>query len=432
MTTLRVEPAARVRGRVRVQGDKSISHRAVLLGALAEGETTARGFLHADDTLASVACMRAMGVEITTSDDEVRVAGRGYASLREPAAPLDVGNSGTSMRLLAGVLAGRPFPATLTGDASIRRRPMERVAAPLRAMGATIETATGRRAPLWVRGGDLRPIRYELPVASAQVKSAILLAGLQATGTTTVVEPEPTRDHTERVLHAMGADLTTRDVPSGAREISVRGPARLRGVHLDVPADISSAAFFLVLAATHPDAEITLDAVGINPTRTGILDALGSMGARIDVQDAREEGGEPVATLFVRGGPLHGTEIGGAMIPLLVDEIPILAVAASLAEGETVVRDAAELRAKESDRIAAMSRNLRAVGVDCEERPDGLRIRGGGLRGGVVASDGDHRIAMAFAIAGALSSDGITVEDTACIDTSFPRFETLLRHVTAQ
>lgn len=421
---------ARIRGRLRPPGDKSISHRAVLLGALARGTTVIHGFLLAADTLATVQCVRALGADAEVGGGSVRVTGRGLRGLGAPAEVLDVGNSGTTIRLLCGLLSGQPFEATLTGDASIRRRPMDRVIEPLGRMGARFTAREGRFAPLRVQGGPLRPIRYALPVPSAQVKSAILLAGLYASGETTVVESYPARDHTERMLAAAGVPLTVRDLPEGGREVTVRGPSEPQAAEWQVPGDLSSAAFFLAVAAAQPGGELVVEGVGLNPTRTGVLDALRAMGACIEVTDLEERGGEPVGTLWVRGTRLRGTEISGSLIPRLVDELPALAIAAAVAEGETVVRDAAELRVKESDRITAIVRNLRAVGVEAAELPDGFTVRGGRIEGGEVASYGDHRIAMAFAVAGLLSERGVRVLDTDCIATSFPEFEACLRSVS--
>ena len=427
--TLVVHPTS-LRGRLRPPGDKSISHRVVLLGGIADGAVVARGFLVAADTMATVRCMRALSVDVEVSGESVRVAGRGLRGLRAPQHVLDVGNSGTTIRLLCGILSGQPFGATLTGDASIRRRPMDRVIQPLREMGASFEAHLGRFAPLHVRGGPLRAIRYTLPIPSAQVKSAILLAGLYAEGETVVTEPHPSRDHTERLLGAMGASPTVRDLEGGGREITVRGPIQPQGIVLDVPGDLSSAAFFLVAAAAMPGADLVVERVGLNPTRTGVLDVLQAMGARIEVTDLEEQGGEPVGTLRVRGTKLRGVRIFGELIPRVVDELPVLGVAAAVAEGETVVQDASELRVKESDRIAATVRNLRALGVEAEELPDGFVVRGGRIRGGVVDSSGDHRIAMAFAVAGLLSEEGVRVLDTDCIATSFPGFEACLRSLS--
>ncbi len=423
MSELAVTPTP-LRGRLRPPPDKSISHRAALLGAVASGTTRARRWLPSADTFSTLQCLAALGVDAELRGDTLTVRGRGIRGFRPPVRVLGVGNSGTTIRLLCGLLAQHPFEATLDGDASIRRRPMDRVIRPLREMGAQVTAREDRFAPLRVRGGDLRPIRYLLPVASAQVKSAILLAGLAAEGTTTVVEPQPARDHTERLLRAMGVPVN-----QDGLEISVDGPAQPQGLALTVPGDLSSAAFFLVAAASQPGAELVVEDVGLNPTRTGVLEVLRAMGASLEVTDLREEGGEPVGTVVVRGGKLRGVEVRGRLIPRLIDEIPALAVAAAVAEGETVIRDAAELRVKESDRIAALVFNLRAVGVEAEELPDGLIVRGGRIRGGVVDSFGDHRIAMAFAVAGLLSEEGITVTDTDCIATSFPGFEEALRSV---
>ncbi|MCS7173468.1 MAG: 3-phosphoshikimate 1-carboxyvinyltransferase [Armatimonadetes bacterium] len=420
MPELVVRPAC-LRGRLRPPPDKSVSHRAALLGAVASGTTRARRFLVAADTLSTVRCLQALGVEAELNGDTLTVRGRGIRGFLPPQRVLDVGNSGTTLRLLCGLLAQHPFEATLDGDASIRRRPMDRVMRPLREMGAWFEAREDRFAPLRVRGGDLRPIRYALPVASAQVKSAILLAGLAAEGRTAVLEPQVCRDHTERLLRAMGVPVET-----VGREISLAGPAQPRALELTVPGDLSSAAFFLVAAAAQPGSELVVEDVGLNPTRTGVLEALRAMGAQLEAAVLREEGGEPVGCVVVRGAELHGAEIRGEIIPRLIDEIPALAVAAAAAEGETVIRDATELRVKESDRIRSLVLNLRAVGIEAEELPDGLVIRGGRIRGGVVESFGDHRIAMAFAVAGLLSEEGGIVRDSACIATSFPDFERTL------
>lgn len=434
MTTLTVAPA-RISGRLRVPGDKSISHRAALLGAIAEGMTVARNFLVADDTLRSVACVRALGIEAELEGGTLRIHGRGLRRLRAPAEVLDVGNSGTTIRLLCGILAGQLFEAVLTGDDSIRRRPMDRVIQPLREMGARIDAQPGGLAPLRIRGSAPRPIRYEMTVASAQVKSAILLAGLYAEGETSVVEPQPSRDHTERMLRAMGVDVDfgsrISDLGSRSSVASLLGPAQPLGVEIDIPGDLSAAAFFLVAAAAQPGAEVVIEDVGLNPTRIGVLDALRAMGAQIHVGDVRQVGAEPVGTLAVRGKSLRATTIAGALVPRLIDEIPALAVAAALAQGETVIRDASELRVKESDRVAVIVSNLRAIGVDATELPDGLVVRGGHIRGGRVRSAGDHRVAMAFAVAGLLSEQGVTIDDAACVATSFPEFEATLAAATA-
>ncbi len=418
-----VGPGSPLRGALRMPGDKSISHRAALLGGLASGTTRVRGFLRAEDCLATLRCLRGLGVPVEEIADDLVIRGGG---LREPEDVLDVGNSGTTIRLLSGVLAGQPFHSVLTGDQSIRRRPMDRVAEPLRRMGARISGREGGRlAPLSIDGGGLQGIAYAAPVASAQVKSAVLLAGLFAEGETAVREPQLSRDHTERMLGAFGVTVL-RD----GLTVRLRGPAVLRGTALRVPGDLSSAAYFLVAAALVPGSEVTVEDVGLNPTRTGVLDILRVMGGRVDVRDVREDGGEPVGTVGVRASRLHGAVIGGDLIPRAIDELPVVAVAACLAEGETVIRDAAELRVKESDRIAALARELGRLGAAIEAQPDGLAIAGiRRLRGGRVASGGDHRIAMALAVAGLCADSPVVIDDPACIQTSFPEFEATLRRV---
>lgn len=414
-----VQPVRSLRGTVRVPGDKSISHRAAILGALGAGRSVARGFLTSADTEATRRCLAELGVTSTLEGDVLTIDGVGPSGLREPADVLDCANSGTTMRVLAGLLAGLPFLSILTGDESLRSRPMERVATPLRAMGATVITREGGLAPLAILGSALRPIRYRLPVASAQVKSAILLAGLMAEGITFVEEPQPSRDHTERMLAAMGADIR-RD----GHAISVAGlGGALAPLDVTVPGDMSAAAFWMVAAAAMADAEMALPGVGVNPTRTGILEALGSMGAAIDVGERRATGGEPVADIVVRSSRLRGARFGGDLIPRLQDEIPALAVAAVFAEGRTEVRDAAELRVKESDRISALVEGLRAMGARVEELPDGFVVEGtGALRGARVDSRGDHRLAMAFAIAGLLATGESVIERAECVDVSYPGF----------
>jgi 3-phosphoshikimate 1-carboxyvinyltransferase len=424
MSALRVAPGC-IRGRLRPPGDKSISHRAVLLGALAEGVTVARNFLRAQDTERTVACVQALGVAVEADGDTVRVYGR--REWRAPGRVLDAGNSGTTIRLLCGLLSGQPLEAVLDGDSSLRRRPMDRVAIPLRRMGAEVEAREGRFPPVRVRGARLQGVRHELPVASAQVKSAILLAGLYADGVTAVVEPVASRDHTERLLRAMGVDVRVRRLGGGPVEVEVEGPARPAPVEVVVPGDFSSAAFFVAAAAAQPGAELVVEHVGLNPTRTGLLEVLREMGACVEVEDLREVAGEPVGTVVVRGRRLHGVEVSGEKLPRLIDEVPALAVAAAVAEGHTVVRDAGELRVKESDRIRTVVRALRAAGVQAEELPDGLVVRGGRLPGGAVESEGDHRIAMAFAVAGLLSEGGVAVEGVECAAVSFPEFDRWLR-----
>ena len=418
---IRVRRAGRLTGRVAVPGDKSISHRAALFGALAGGRTEITGFLEGEDCLATLRAVRALGAEVTRKGPgHYLVDGAGIDGLTEPDNVIDCGNSGTSARLLVGVLAGQPFWTVLTGDDSLRSRPMDRVAEPLRRMGATVVgRREGSRLPLAVRGTrPLMALTHASPVASAQVKTALLLAGLWADGPVTVREPSQSRDHTERMLGGFGARLTV-----GPEGITLTPGAPLSGQPVAVPGDISSAAFFLVAAAAAPDAEVTVTQVGTNPTRTGVLEALHAMGAHIESVTGSQAAAEPVADLVVRGGALRGTEIGGALVPRLIDEVPILAVAACLAKGPTEIRDAAELRVKESDRIRAVATELGRLGARITERPDGLRIEGGTrLRGAVVQSGGDHRMAMALVVAGLLADGETVVEDTECIATSFPGF----------
>ena len=415
---------ALLRGRLRVPGDKSISHRALLLGAIAHGVTEIRGLLRSEDCLATLGAIRALGVEVfEESGDLLRVHGNGPEGLREPETVLDLGNSGTTLRLLAGLLAGQPYFSVLTGDDSLCRRPMRRIVDPLRAMGATL---LGRGddsfPPLAIRGRDLTGIAWTSPVASAQVKSAILLAGLQARGETSVTEPIASRDHTERMLTAFG--VTPR---RAGNRVAISGGSRLEATRLTVPGDLSSAAFFLVAGAARPRGELWIDEIGVNPTRTGILDALAEMGAQVAVERSREEGGEPVADLAVAGARLRGVRIVAERIPGLIDEIPVLAVAAALAEGETVIEGAGELRVKEVDRLAAVQEELGRLGADVSVRGACLRIQGGGrLRGAVVSSRGDHRMAMSLAIAALFAEGETTIRDVACVETSFPGFARLL------
>ena len=417
--TFDIAPGGALHGTLQVPGDKSISHRAVMLGALAEGVTEVAGFLEGADSLATLAAFEAMGITVEhPGPGRLRVHGRGLDGLRPPAAPLDLGNSGTSMRLLAGLLAGQRFDSTLVGDPSLSRRPMRRVTAPLAQMGARIDTTADGTAPLRIHGGQpLHAIDYALPVASAQVKSALLLAGLYASGTTRVTEPAPTRDHTERMLSALGARVE-RD---GAR-VAVHGRPSLLGTALTVPGDISSAAFFLVGASIAPGSDLRLPGVGVNPTRTGVIDILRAMGADIELDHPRTEGGEPVADLRVRARPLHGIDIPAALVPLAIDEFPVLFVAAACASGTTTLRGAAELRVKESDRIGVMAAGLATLGIDAHATDDGMVIHGGALGGGCVDSHGDHRVAMAFAIAALRAGGPVTVADCANVDTSFPGF----------
>jgi 3-phosphoshikimate 1-carboxyvinyltransferase len=415
-----VGPGGRLSGTVRVAGDKSISHRAIMLGSIAEGVTEVHGFLEGEDSLATLAAFRAMGVRIEhPGEGRVTVHGVGLRGLRAPSAPLDLGNSGTSMRLLAGLLAAQSFDCEMHGDASLTRRPMRRVTAPLAEMGANIEASATGTPPLRVRGtGTLRGIDYDMPVASAQVKSALLLAGLYAEGETCVREPAPTRDHTERMLTALGGE-----VRCGGGRICVRGGMRLRGTRIDVPADISSAAFFMVGAAIAPGSDLLLTQVGINPTRTGILNILRLMGADIDVLNERILGGEPVADLRVRGSRLRGIEIPREQVPLAIDEFPALFIAAAAAEGRTVLSGAEELRVKESDRIQVMADGLHTLGIDAQPTADGMIIAGSeGWGGGEIHSHSDHRIAMSFAVAALRANAKIVIHDCANVGTSFPGF----------
>lgn len=415
-----VSASTRVAGSLTVPGDKSISHRALMLGAVAEGTTTVRGFLDGDDCRATRTALEALGVAIhTAADGGVTIEGRGPHGLSRPAGPLDLGNSGTAIRLLMGLLAGQPFDTTLTGDASLRRRPMRRVADRLGAMGARVET-TGGSAPINIHGGaQLHGIDHELNVASAQVKSALLLAGLSASGRTSVRSPGPSRDHTERMLMTMGVDVA-QDV--AAQRVAVMGPATLSGRAIDVPGDFSSAAFFIVAGCLAADPELVIRGVGVNPTRTGMLDVLELMGADIERRNPRLLGAEPVADLVVRKSRLRGVDVPAELVPLAIDEFPIVFIAAAGATGRTRIVGAEELRHKESDRIAVMARALAAIGAIVEERPDGLVVEGGRLEGGTVDSEGDHRVAMAFAVASLLSSGPIEILETAQIATSFPGF----------
>ncbi len=426
MSGARVPPIRRLQGEVRIPGDKSISHRGVILGSIARGRTRVSGFLAGDDPLATVGAFRQMGVKIERlAETDLAIDGVGLGGLRPAAEPIDVGNSGTTIRLLAGLLAAQAFPSVLDGDASIRRRPMGRVMAPLREMGARIEDADGKgHAPLKISGlaaGEfLRAVAYKSPVASAQVKSALLLAGLFAKGRTCVMEPAPSRDHTERMLSFMGVP-----VERGAGGVCIEGGRQPVGAEIQVPGDISSAAFLLVAGLLSSKSDLILKDVGVNPTRDGILEVLGAMGAKIEIRNRRERSGEPVADLHVHPSPLRGTRVGGAVIPRLIDEIPVLAVAACFAQGETIISDAAELRVKESDRIQTMTVELGKLGIRVEPLPDGLKIQGDPRRrvsGGAVDSHGDHRVAMSLAVCGVRSEGEIAISDVDCVQTSFPGF----------
>lgn len=419
-------PGAALRGEVRVPGDKSVSHRAIMLASLAEGSSPIEGFLEGEDTLATAAAFAAMGVRIEAPGPGRRlVHGVGLAGLRAPGGLLDCGNAGTAMRLLTGLLAGQSFDAELVGDASLSRRPMGRVIEPLARMGARIEASDGGLPPLRVRGGRrLRGIEYATPVASAQVKSALLLAGLYAEGETVVREPHPTRDYTERMLAALGYPVRYRE-----GEARLHGGGRLQARAIAVPADFSSAAFLLVAATLVPGSDLLLREVGVHPRRTGLLRVLQRMGAAVEVLHPRALGGEPVADLRVRHARLRGIDVPVEWVPDMIDEFPVLFVAAACAEGCTRIRGAQELRVKESDRIGVMARALSALGVRIEETPDGALIEGGALRGGRVDSHGDHRVAMSLAVAGQRAAGGVEILDCAAVATSFPGFDRLAREV---
>jgi 3-phosphoshikimate 1-carboxyvinyltransferase len=420
--TYKVLPGGKLSGTLRVPGDKSISHRSVMLGSLAQGVTEVSGFLTGEDCLCTMKAFQAMGVKIEqTGSTSLRIHGAGVAGLKAPAAPLDLGNSGTSMRLMVGLLSAQPFTTTLTGDASLSRRPMARIVEPLKQMGAHIVTRDGGRAPLNIHPVKaLKGISYRSKVASAQIKSGLMLAGLFADGVTEVLEPEASRDHTERMLQAFGVQIE-----ASQGRAAIRGGQKLKGTQIQVPADISSAAFFMVGAAITPGAEILLTDVGINPTRTGIIDVLRLMGAQIELLNPRQFGSEPVADIRVRGGGLRGATIGKELVAAAIDEFPIIFVAAAFAEGETIVTGAEELRVKESDRIQAMCDGLSALGIAAEARSDGVRISGGRMSGGTVDSREDHRIAMSFAIAALRAEQPITILDCANVNTSFPGFAEL-------
>lgn len=419
------KPGGSLRGRVRVPGDKSVSHRSIMLGSLTDGTVRVSGFLQGEDSLNTLRAFRAMGVSITDPvDGALTVQGVGMQGLRAPDKPLYMGNSGTSMRLLAGLLAAQSFDTILEGDESLSRRPMKRVTDPLVNMGARIESREGcpplRIAGRITGGTKLRGIEYAMPMASAQVKSCLLLAGLYADGETAVIEPAPTRDHTERMLQAFGYPVQRQ-----GNRIALRGGDQLRAQDIQVPADISSAAFYMVGASIGEDAELVLEQVGINPTRTGVIDILRLMGADIELTNEAMAGGEPVADIRIRSARLKGVEIPEGLVPLAIDEFPALFVAAACASGITVLRGAEELRVKESDRIQVMADGLQALGIRAEPRPDGIVIEGGRLQGGEVNSHGDHRIAMAFSMAALRARDEIVIRDCANVNTSFPGFAQL-------
>ena len=427
MSNYLVHPATTVGGSIRVPGDKSVSHRSLMLGSIADGVTEVRGFLESEDCLSTMKAMQALGVRVErTGAQEVRVHGVGLRGLKGANHPLDMGNAGTAMRLMTGLLSGQAFDSELVGDSSLMKRPMERAAKPLREMGAQIETLEGK-PPVRIKGGaQLRGIRYELPVASAQVKSAILLAGLYASGPTIVIEPAVTRDHTERMLQSFGCDVS-----AAHGEVRLTPPTRLEACSLEVPGDFSSSAFFLIAGSIGQGTGLTITNVGINPTRTGLLDILALMGANLRVVNHRSAGAEPVADIEVQPAKLKGIHVPEHLVPLAIDEFPSLFIAAACAEGETLVTGAEELRVKESDRIAVMAEGLKAMGVTCEVLPDGIRIQGRPngpvFSGGEVDSHGDHRIAMSFSIASLRAAAPIRIADVTNVATSFPDFPGIAR-----
>ena len=422
----RIKPAKRLAGSVQMPGDKSISHRYAMLGAIAEGPSEIHFFASSADCQSTLACLKKLGVNVDRREGVVHIQGAGLRGLQPPREELDAGNSGSTMRMLSGILAGQPFKSVMTGDASLSRRPMKRIIDPLTQMGARIKPAEGGLPPLEIEGGALRPIRYELPVASAQVKTAVLFAGLYAEGETTVVEPLATRDHTEIALEQMGADIGRHQ-----RTIAVRGPAKLEGKKLYVPGDISSAAFFLVAGLLVPESNLVIRNVGLNPTRTTILDVLAGMGGRVKVLNVEMLNGELLGDLHVEAGSLQGGEIPAESAPGLIDELPVLSVLGTQTDQGLTFHGAAELRVKESDRIAAVAANLRRMGAEVEEFPDGLHVAGGRkLRGVEIDPQGDHRIAMAFATAGLVAEGTTVIRDSACVDVSFPEFFATLARVT--
>jgi 3-phosphoshikimate 1-carboxyvinyltransferase len=425
---LRVLSGGKLSGTCSVPGDKSISHRAALIASLAEGATDIYNYLWGADCIQTLQCLKKIGVTIEKKDGFIRIMGRGLDGLQEPAEILDAGNSGTTMRLLLGLLAGQDLFAVLTGDQSLCRRPMGRVITPLTMMGTQIQgRSENRYAPLAIKGlRQVRPIEYRLPVPSAQVKSAILLAGLKASGTTTIIQPIPSRDHTERMLQVFGAPLRI-----NGKMIHLEGNKGLQGQILQVPGDISAAAFLIVAATLVKGSEIMIRSVGINPTRTGVIDVLKMMGAEIELRDVRSWNNEPVADLLVRSADLKGTVIEGELLPRVLDEIPVLAVAAAAAQGETIISDAGELRVKETDRLQAITAELRKMKAEIKEKPDGLRIRGSQLEGARVNSWGDHRMAMALAVAGLIARGETIVEDAGCLNISFPAFPDLFKGLGA-
>jgi len=421
MTIFTCSPGEKVSGRIRVPGDKSISHRSIILSSIATGVSHISGFLQGEDSLNTIRAFQQMGVEIERNQDRVCVKGAGLHGLTASTTDLEMGNSGTAMRLMLGLLAGQSFDSRMVGDESLSSRPMLRVIEPLQAMGALIASESGGRAPLQVRASPgLTAIEYDMPVASAQVKSCLLLAGLYADGETVVREPAPTRDHSERMLRAYGCEVT-----SVGREIRMPAGQQLSACDVEVPADISSAAFFMVAASIAPGSDITLQHVGVNPTRTGVVDVLKLMGADLELLNQRDVGGEPVADIRVRSAPLSGIDIPVELVPLAIDEFPVLFIAAACAHGTTRLSEAEELRVKESDRIQVMADGLTQLGITTQVNADGIVIEGGLMGGGAVDSHGDHRIAMAFSVASLRAQQAISIKDCANVDTSFPGFADL-------
>lgn len=424
MTSLKLKTnIKRLKGKITIPGDKSISHRSVMFGAIAHGETKVSNFLPGEDCLSTISCFRKLGVTIEENDGQLRIIGKGFEGLTEPNEVLDVGNSGTTIRLLMGILAGRPFFSSLVGDESIGKRPMTRVTNPLKDMGAKIDgRKNGSFTPVSIRGGGLKPIKYELPVASAQVKSAIILAGLQADGQSIIVEPEETRDHTERMIVKFGGEIHKDN-----QEIFVKGGQKLTAATIQVPGDISSAAFFLVAGAVIPESEIVLKNVGLNPTRTGIIEVMNKMGADLEIVQTEESSFEPFGDIIIKTSNLKGTVIEGDLIPKLIDEIPIIALLATQAEGTTIIKDAEELKVKETNRIDTVVQELKTLGANIEATDDGMIIHGKSkLNGGTVSSHGDHRIGMMLAIAALLCEDEAELENPDAISVSYPNFFTHL------
>jgi len=421
-----IQPKSNLKGEIYPPGDKSISHRSVMIGSIAKGITEITNFLNGEDCIATIKAFEKMGVTIEGKGTRnLKVYGVGLDGLKEPDDVLDMGNSGTSTRLIAGILAGQPFYSVMTGDSSLRSRPMKRVADPLRLMSAKIYGRKGDLAPLAIIGGNLKAIDYQTPVASAQIKSCILLAGLYADGETSVTEIAESRDHTERMLRSFGAEITSNGLIH-----RVKGRPELIGHRINVPGDISSAAYFIVAGLLCPDSEIIIKNVGVNPTRTGIIDALKEMGGQIDIQNLREESDEPVADIYVKSSQLKGCSFSGDIIVRMIDEIPILVLAATQAEDETTIRDAEELRVKESDRIATTVTEFRKIGAELDELEDGIIIAGRSiLKGGDCESHGDHRMAMSLAIAGLISETGTIIHNIECVNTSFPEFWEILSSI---